>query len=165
MAAPYNYGNWYIHYGGQPVHLATGFAWYLWGVSVSQVQVQVAGNIGESSRQEGDATAAGFAYFAVKGDRTIAAEYDNIQVSVGGSIQALTGDGHASAYGFAVGTADGSTVGFGGNNLDQVSYVSITAQNILADSQQGASSAVGFARFVQGYTHHCQVNVPGGIRA
>ena len=62
LTPPNNYGNWYIHYGGQPVHLATGFAWYLWGVSVSQVQVQVAGNIGEFSRQEGDAAAAGYGY-------------------------------------------------------------------------------------------------------
>ena len=34
LAPPYNYGNWYINYSGQPVWLATGFAWYLWGASV-----------------------------------------------------------------------------------------------------------------------------------
>lgn len=92
LTPPNNYGNWYIHYGGQPVHLATGFAWYLWGVSVSQVQVQVAGNIGEFSRQEGDAAAAGYGY---KGN-THRRDYS---VTVGGDI-AATSPVQAVAAGF-----------------------------------------------------------------
>ena len=56
-----NYGNWYIHYGGQPEDLATGFAWYIWGASVSDVSVQISGNVGQTDMLDHDATAAGFA--------------------------------------------------------------------------------------------------------
>ena len=170
LGPPYNYGNWYIHYGGEPKHLATGFAWYLWGASLDDISVTVKGDIGserptnDSDRADADATAAGFAYFAAKGGSTETITYQDIAVNVAGNIQSYTGKGHASAYGFATGTADG-TAGFRCNTLDELSYASVSAANIIADSREGASSAIGFARFMQGYTHHCSVNVSGAIRA
>ncbi len=170
LQPPYNYGNWYIHYGGEPKYLATGFAWYLWGASLDDISVTVKGDIGstepthDSDRADADATAAGFAYFAAKGSSNNSITYQDITVDVKGNIQSYTGKGHASAYGFAVGTADGSA-GFGCNTLDELSYASVSAANIIADSQEGASSAIGFARFMQGYTHHCSVDVSGAIRA
>ena len=160
-----SYGNWYIHFGAQPVHLATGFAWYLWGASVSDVQVHVTGTVGGAAPSDGDATAAGFAYFALKGASTAEVRYQDVSVNADGGIICRTGDGHAAAYGFATGTIDGSTAGFGSSELDETARVSVTAQSIQAFSQQGAASAVGFARFAQGYTHDCTVTAPGGIRA
>lgn len=164
LQPPYNYGNWYIHYGGQPVYLATGFAWYLWGVSVSDVTVNVTGNIGQDNLVDDDATSTGFAYFAAQGDNTNAVKHENITINVGKNILANTGDGHASAYGFATGNTD-STAGFGCNTLEEVSNIAINAQNITASSQKGSSSAMGFARFMQGFTHDCNVNVTGTISA
>lgn len=164
LSPPYNYGNWYIHYGGQPEELATGFAWYLWGVSVSDTEVTIHGNVGEEEAVDKDATSTGFAYFAAKGASGNEIAYRNINVDVKSSIWANTNDGHASAYGFATGTAD-STAGFGCDILSEISHVTISAQNISASSQKGASSAIGFARYVQGYTHDCSVNVSGKISA
>lgn len=159
-----NYGNWYIHYGGQPEDLATGFAWYIWGASVSDVSVQISGNVGQTDEIGHDATAAGFAYFAAKGSNNNLVRYSNIDINVEKDILVSTGKGHASAYGFATGTAD-STAGFACNVMDEISNISISAQNITASSQQGSSSAIGFARFMQGYTHDCTVNVAGQISA
>ncbi|MGN8913080.1 hypothetical protein [Anaerofustis butyriciformans] len=78
---------------------------------------------------------------------------------------AKTEDGHASAYGFANGTADGSTAGFGGKNLDEIYNVIVNAENIITSSKKGASSSIGFARFMQGYTHDCTVNILNKIEA
>ena len=78
---------------------------------------------------------------------------------------AKTDDGHASAYGFANGTADGSTAGFGGKNLDEIYNVIVNAENIITSSKKGASSSIGFARFMQGYTHDCTVNILNKIEA
>ena len=44
-------------------------------------------------------------------------------------------------------------------------YVEINAENIIAVSKQGSSSAMGMARFAQGYTHDCIVDVKGRIYA
>ena len=164
LTDPYNYGNWYIHYGGEAKNLATGFAWYVWGASMENLQVNVQGNIGTTPPMNGDTTAAGFAYFAAKGENENEVRFQTITVDVAGNIQSYTDDGHASAYGFAVGTTDG-TAGFGCNTIDELSHTTVKAANILADSQQGASSAIGFARFLQGYTHHCAVQVTGAIKA
>ena len=90
--------------------------------------------------------------------------YENVSVLTGGDIQARTGDGHACAYGFAAGTTDGSA-GFGCDILEEVAHVTVRAANIRAVSAQGASSAIGFARFMQGYTHDCRVEVSGQIAA
>lgn len=171
LRPPHNYGNWYIHYGGEPKHLATGFSWYLWGTSLDRISVTVKGDIGsktpthDSDRADADATAAGFAYFAAKGASQNTITYEDITVNVKGNIQSYASKGHASAYGFAAGTSDSGTAGFGSNTLDELSYASVSAANIIADSQEGASSAIGFARFMQGYTHHCSVDVSGAIRA
>lgn len=159
-----NYGNWYIHFGGQPVNLATGFAWYIWGASLSDITVSVQGNIGTSQEMDGDTTSAGFAYFAVQGGAVDKRDYKDIVITVTGDIQSYTDKGHASAYGFAVGTND-STAGFGCNTLEEITNVSVAAKNIIASSQKGASSAIGFARLMQGYTHDCSVNVSGKIEA
>ena len=164
LAPPYNYGNWYIHYGGEAQHLATGFAWYLWGASAEDVSVTVNGNVGTTDRLDGDTTATGFAYFAAQGDALDAVKYENISVDVTGDIQSYTGDGHASAYGFAVGNSD-SSAGFGCNTLEEFSNVTVYAENIIADSEQGSSSAFGMARYLQGYTHDCEVNVKNEIKA
>lgn len=159
------YGNWYLHYGGQPVNLATGFAWYVWGASLEDVTVNVTGNVGSAVPHEGDSTAAGFTYFGLKGGNQNTVAYRNIAVGIDGDIVSVTNRGFASAYGFATGTVDGSTAGFGGGNPDEVSDVRVSAQNIIASSNVGASSAMGFARFMQGYTHECSVVVPGKIQA
>lgn len=164
LQPPHNYGNWYILYGGDPKYLATGFAWYIWGASLSEITVNVTGNVGTEDQMDADATSTGFAYFAAKGGSVHSITYEDIAVDVAGNIQSYTDDGHASAYGFAVGTTD-STAGFSCNTLDELSHASVAAQNIIAGSQAGASSAIGFARYLQGYTHDCSVNVPGTIRA
>ena len=164
LAPPYNYGNWYIHYGGEAKYLATGFAWYLWGASVEDVSVTVNGNVGTADRIDGDTTATGFAYFAAQGDVLDAVKYENIFVDVTGDIQSYTGDGHASAYGFAVGNSD-SSAGFGCNTMEEFAKVTVNAENIIADSEQGSSSAFGMARYLQGYTHDCEVNVANEIKA
>lgn len=161
---PYNYGNWYIHFGCQPVHLATGFAWYLWGVALDDVSVTINGDVGDPEKVEGDATSAGFAYFAVKGGADYDVIFNNIDVIVNGNIQSNTNDGHAAAYGFATGDAAG-TAGFGENTIEEASHININANNILSYSANGSSSSMGFARFAQGYTHDCLVNVPGKIEA
>lgn len=164
LQPPYNYGNWYIHYGGEAKHLATGFAWYLWGTNVENVSVTVNGDVGTTDKLDGDTTATGFAYFAAQGDVLDTVKYENISIDVTGDIQSYTEDGHASAYGFAVGNTD-STAGFGCNTLEEFSYVTVNAENIIADSQKGSSSAMGMARFMQGYTHDCEVNVTDAIKA
>lgn len=157
------YGNWYIHFGGEAKHLATGFAWYLWGASVENVSVTVNGNVGTTNKLDEDTTATGFAYFALKGNASSAVKYNKVSIDVMGDIQSYTGDGHASAYGFAVGTSDNSM--FGGLNVDEFTNVTVHAENIIADSEQGSSAAIGMARFMQGYTHDCEVNVTNEIKA
>lgn len=158
------YGNWYLHYGGEAKHLATGFAWYLWGAFAEHISVTVSGNVGISQRLDRDTTATGFAYFAATGGVSKPVKYDTISIDVTGNIQSYTGDGHASAYGFAVGNAD-SSAGFGCNTLEEFANVTVQAENIIADSKEVASSAIGMARFLQGYTHDCEVNVTNEIKA
>ena len=86
LAPPYNYGNWYINYSGQPVWLATGFAWYLWGASVEDISITVHGDIGTDKEKLKDTTSAGFAYFAVNGDKTDKVKYEKIDITVDGNI-------------------------------------------------------------------------------
>ncbi len=99
-----------------------------------------------------------------RGGNTNKAKYEAITITVGKNIIANTGKGHASAYGFATGNTD-STAGFGCNTLEEFSNIAISVQNITAASQKGSSSAIGFARFMQGFTHDCKVNVTGIISA
>lgn len=168
---PGGYGNWYIHYGGQPVWLATGFAWYLWGAEVEDVSITVHGNIGTDEEKLQDTTSAGFAYFAVNGDKTDKVKYEKIDITVDGNIQSYTGKpdddspAYASAYGFATGTDTGVGSGFGTSEMAEFCNVEVNAENIIAVSKQGSSSAMGMARYVQGYTHDCTVNVKGRIYA
>lgn len=164
LQPPYNYGNWYIHFGGEAKNLATGFSWYVWGADVNNVSVTVDGNIGMEQTFDQDTTSTGFAYFAATGDAKEAVTYSDITIDVTGDIQSYTGDGHASAYGFAVGNTD-STAGFGCKTLKEFANVTVNAENIIADSQEGSSSAFGMARFMQGYTHDCEVNVENEIKA
>lgn len=83
---PSGYGNWYNIYGGQPVWLSTGFAWYLWGASVEDISITVHGDIGTDKEKLKDTTSAGFAYFAVRGNDTDEAVYKNIDITVDGNI-------------------------------------------------------------------------------
>ena len=159
LAPPYNYGNWYINYSGQPVWLATGFAWYLWGASVEDISITVHGDIGTDEEKLQDTTSAGFAYFAVRGNDTDEAVYKNIDITVDGNIQSYAGDpddggvspAYAASYGFAAGTTD-KGASFGAQELTEFSRVKITAENIIAESKQGSSYAAGMAYNMQGYT-------------
>ena len=172
LAPPYNYGNWYINYSGQPVWLATGFAWYLWGASVEDISITVHGNIGTDEEKLQDTTSAGFAYFAVRGNDTDEAVYKNIDITVDGNIQSYAGDpddggvspAYAASYGFAAGTTD-KGASFGAQELTEFSRVKITAENIIAESKQGSSYAAGMAYNMQGYTHDCTVDISEEIRA
>lgn len=162
-----NYGNWYIHFGGQPAYLSAGFAWYIWGASLSDITLDIFGNVGASSRLDKDATATGFAYFALLGDHAQEAIYDNIAVNIEGNIQCYTGEpdsmqspyicAYASAYGFATGTFDNSMMG--GKSLTRINQITVRAGDIIADSMVGGSTASGFAKTMTGDTYSCEVDV------
>ena len=156
------YGNWYIHFGGEPKHLATGFAWYILGATVQNVSVDIKGDIGTSEKQNQDTTSTGFAYFALRGtDTTLDPSkitYHDISISVGGSIQSKVSDGYSGAYGFAVGISDNSMMG--GLYLGEVENVSISVtKDISAYTEKGCSNAFGFARRTHGSIDDCTITV------
>ena len=161
-----SYGNWDIHFGGEPKHLATGFAWYILGATVQNVSVDIKGDIGTSEKQNQDTTSTGFAYFALRGtDTTLDPSkitYHDISISVGGSIQSKVSDGYSGAYGFAVGISDNSMMR--GLYLGEVENVSISVtKDISAYTDYGNSNAFGFVRVAQGYIHDCSVKVTNNI--
>ena len=160
------YENWYIHFRGQPVYLSTGFAWYIWGASLSDITLNITNDIGTVKLLDKDTTATGFAYLALLGDRAERADYKNININIGGDIQSYTGDpateqtsyicAYASAYGFATGTFDAGMLG--GKSLTELRNVTIQVGDIVAEAAVGGATASGFAMQMAGHSYYCSIN-------